>query len=59
MGSSLEPIIQDRAKNEIRHQYLSAVKARHALGLQPLFSLEMACAGPFDCTKTFFSEFQQ
>src|SRR5262249_48985260 len=40
MGSSLEPVIQDRAKNEIRHQYLSATKARQELGWKPLFTLD-------------------
>src|SRR5947209_15702206 len=40
MGSALEPVIQDRAKNEIRHQYLIATKAREQLGWKPLFTLD-------------------
>jgi CDP-glucose 4,6-dehydratase len=40
MGSSLEPIVKDEVTNEIRHQYLSAAKARRLLGWRPLFSLE-------------------
>lgn len=40
MNSDLEPDIRDEAKNEIRHQYLSAEKARTRLGWKPLFDLE-------------------
>jgi len=40
LGSDLQPIIQDRAKHEIRHQYLSAGKARQMLGWRPQFSLD-------------------
>jgi CDP-glucose 4,6-dehydratase len=40
MGSSLQPFVRDQAKNEIVNQYLSAQKARQALGWQPLFSLD-------------------
>lgn len=40
MGSSLEPDIRNEASNEIRHQYLSAAKARRLLDWQPLFNLE-------------------
>lgn len=39
MGSSLEPKILDEVKNEIRHQYLSAEKARRILSWQPMFTL--------------------
>lgn len=36
----LQPIIQDQAAHEIRHQYLSAEKARRVLGWQPAWTLE-------------------
>jgi CDP-glucose 4,6-dehydratase len=40
MGSDLEPDIRNEASNEIRHQYLSAAKARRVLNWGPLFTLE-------------------
>jgi CDP-glucose 4,6-dehydratase len=40
MNSNLEPEIRNEAVNEIRHQYLSAEKARRLLGWQPVFTLE-------------------
>jgi CDP-glucose 4,6-dehydratase len=40
MDSGLEPEIRNEASNEIRHQYLSADKARQKLAWQPLFTLE-------------------
>ncbi len=40
MGSSLVPEIRNEASNEIRHQYLSAARAREVLGWRPLFTLE-------------------
>ena len=40
MGSSLEPDIKNQATNEIRHQYLSAEKARKMLGWAPSFEIE-------------------
>lgn len=40
MESSLEPDILDGATNEIRHQYLSAAKARTRFNWAPLFTLE-------------------
>jgi CDP-glucose 4,6-dehydratase len=39
MESSLEPEIRNEASNEIRHQYLSAARAREQLGWSPLFTL--------------------
>lgn len=40
MGSNLEPDVKNEASNEIRHQYLSAAKARQLLDWQPRFNLE-------------------
>lgn len=40
MGSDMKPIVQNRTSNEIRHQYLSAAKARKLLDWSPLFDLE-------------------
>lgn len=39
MNSNLEPEIRNGASNEIRHQYLSAEKARTELNWRPLFTL--------------------
>lgn len=40
MQSNLEPIVLNEASNEIRHQYLSAAKARKKLNWKPLFTLD-------------------
>jgi CDP-glucose 4,6-dehydratase len=40
MGSDLEPDVRNEASNEIRHQYLSARRAREELGWRPLFDLD-------------------
>jgi CDP-glucose 4,6-dehydratase len=40
MQSDLAPDVRNEATNEIRHQYLSADKARRVLDWQPLFTLE-------------------
>ena len=40
LKSDLEPVVQNGVSNEIRHQYLSAEKARKLLNWGPLFSLE-------------------
>jgi len=39
MESNLQPEVLNQTTNEIRHQYLSAAKARQQLGWQPLFTL--------------------
>lgn len=40
MDSNLQPDIRNEATNEIRHQYLSAAKARQMLNWEPLFTLD-------------------
>ncbi len=42
MGSDLKPDVRNEASHEIRHQYLSAEKARTMLGWHPLYTLEEA-----------------
>jgi CDP-glucose 4,6-dehydratase len=44
MDVDLTPEIRNEAANEIRHQYLSAAKARSVLGWVPLFTLEEGLA---------------
>ncbi|WP_199245553.1 NAD-dependent epimerase/dehydratase family protein [[Phormidium] sp. ETS-05] len=55
MGSHLEPEILSQASNEIRHQSLSAAKARKMLDWQPLFSLDEGLSSTIDWYKDFFS----
>lgn len=55
MGSDLEPDIRNEAGNEIKHQYLSAEKARTKLGWTPLFTLDEGLQRTIDWYKEFFS----
>lgn len=49
----LEPVILDRANNEIKHQYLSAQKARELLHWQPQYSLDEALVETVDWYREF------
>lgn len=55
MGSNLKPEILNEASNEIRHQYLSAEKARRVLHWKPLFNLDQGLATTIDWYKIFFA----
>ena len=55
MGSDLQPDIRNEATNEIRHQYLSAEKARAMLNWHPLFTLDEALAKTIDWYRKFFA----
>jgi CDP-glucose 4,6-dehydratase len=44
MGSTLEPDIRNEARAEIKHQFLSAKKAREVLGWKPIYPIEDALA---------------
>lgn len=44
MGSSLTPDVRGEAKNEIKHQYLSAEKARRMLDWAPRYQLDQSLA---------------
>ncbi|MGA8029534.1 MAG: GDP-mannose 4,6-dehydratase, partial [Bryobacteraceae bacterium] len=54
MDSSLEPDIRNEACNEIRHQYLSAEKARRQLGWEPLFTLDEGLERTISWYRDFF-----
>jgi CDP-glucose 4,6-dehydratase len=53
MGSSLTPDVLGEANNEIRHQYLSADKARRMLGWSPSFDLDRGLARTIDWYRDF------
>jgi CDP-glucose 4,6-dehydratase len=55
MGSDLKPVILNEASNEIRHQYLSAEKARHMLNWMPLFNLDQGLSMTIDWYRKFFA----
>jgi CDP-glucose 4,6-dehydratase len=55
MGSPLEPEIRNEASNEIRHQWLSAERARRVLGWNPLYTLEEG----LDRTIAWYEEYLQ
>lgn len=54
METDLKPEILNEASNEIRHQYLSAEKARRMLNWHPLFSLDEAVSQTINWYKEFF-----
>jgi CDP-glucose 4,6-dehydratase len=58
MGSSLKPEILNQATNEIRHQYLSARKAREVLDWHPIFSLDEGLKRTITWYQDYFSEEQ-
>jgi CDP-glucose 4,6-dehydratase len=54
MKSNLQPEILNETSNEIRHQYLSAEKARRMLNWKPLFNLDEALGLTIDWYREFF-----
>ena len=55
MDSSLEPDVRDEAKHEIRHQYLSAAKARRMLAWSPRFTLDSGLERTIAWYREFFA----
>ncbi len=53
MDSHLEPDVRNEATNEIRHQYLSAARARETLGWKPLFTMEQGMQKTIDWYRDF------
>jgi CDP-glucose 4,6-dehydratase len=56
MQFDLEPEVRNEVTNEIRHQYLSADKARQALNWRPLFTLEEGLKRTIAWYKTFLEQ---
>ena len=54
LGSDLTLDVRNEATNEIRHQYLSAEKARRVLGWGPLFTLEEGLARTIHWYRDYF-----
>ena len=55
LGSDLTADVRNEAANEIRHQYLSAAKAKTLLGWEPLFTLEQGLARTVDWYRGFLT----
>jgi CDP-glucose 4,6-dehydratase len=56
MRIAFEPDIRNEVQNEIRHQYLSAAKARRMLNWAPLFTLQQGLARTVDWYKEFLKK---
>ena len=56
MDSDLEPIVLNEAVGEIRHQYLSAQKARRTFGWRPRFTFDTGLARTIDWYRKFLGE---
>jgi CDP-glucose 4,6-dehydratase len=54
MKSDLSPDIRNEVSNEIRHQYLSAEKARRELNWKPMFTLDAGLCKTIDWYKDYF-----
>lgn len=56
MESNLIPIVLNQGSNEIKHQYLSAQKARKVLSWQPSFTIEEGLRKTIDWYKSFYGK---
>jgi CDP-glucose 4,6-dehydratase len=56
MDSQLQPEVRHEATNEIRHQYLSAAKARRVLDWQPNFTLDEGLRRTIDWYRAFLND---
>ena len=55
LGTDLEPEVRNEASNEIRHQYLTAAKARRLLQWSPLFDLDTGLSRTIQWYREFFT----
>lgn len=56
MGSDLKPIILNEGSNEIKHQYLSAKKARDILGWNPKYTIDEGLSKTVEWYKDFLKK---
>jgi len=56
MNSNLQPDVRGEASNEIRHQYLSAERARTVLGWSPMFDLDAGLRRTIQWYEAFLKE---
>jgi CDP-glucose 4,6-dehydratase len=54
MGSTLSPDVRNEACHEIKHQYLSAAKARSMLAWKPSYELDAALGETIDWYRDYF-----
>ena len=52
--TDLEPVVLNEVKSEIKHQYLSATKAKKTLGWNPIYTVESGLKETIDWYKEFF-----
>ena len=52
--TDLKPVVLNEAKGEIKHQYLSAAKAKNILGWNPTYTVEEGLKETIDWYKEFF-----
>ncbi len=55
-GNGIEPVVLNEAQNEIKHQYLSAEKARNVLGWTPQFTLDGGLERTIGWYRSFLSK---
>lgn len=53
LGSELKPVILNEGSNEIKHQYLSAKKAREVLGWSPIYTIDEGIKKTIEWYKSF------
>ncbi|MGL4663686.1 MAG: GDP-mannose 4,6-dehydratase, partial [Clostridium butyricum] len=56
MGSDLKSVILNQGSNEIKHQYLSAKKARDILGWSPKYTIDEGLRKTVEWYKNFFEK---
>jgi CDP-glucose 4,6-dehydratase len=55
VGSELQPVVLNKARHEIKDQYLDASKARQVLGWQPLYAMDEGLALTIEWYRRYFA----